>query len=110
MALPAIEARWLKIYQVTSFLKLLGYKVKADFAKVNFMIEVGALDNNPDDTSRAWDNFGGRTRLERAQSFYQILKQIGVKAQFQEFPGIGHQEAPAMREAALKFFKGLTAV
>lgn len=82
---------------------------QANFTKVNFMIEVGALDNNPDDASRAWDNFGGRTRLDRAQSFYQILKQVGVKAQFEAFPGIGHQEAPAMREAALNFFKSLNA-
>lgn len=82
---------------------------RANFAKVNFLIEVGALDNDPEQASRAWDNYGGRTRLERAQSFYQILKQIGVKAQFESFPGVGHQETPAMRDNALKFFKSLTA-
>lgn len=80
-----------------------------NFSKVSFMIEVGALDNDPEQASPAWDDYIGRSRLDRAKNFYQALKKLGINAQLGVFPNTSHQETPEMRENALKFFKGLTA-
>ncbi|MEI6043449.1 MAG: hypothetical protein WCS37_03550 [Chloroflexota bacterium] len=77
------------------------------FAKVNFLIEVGAMDNDPEQTPPAWDSYLGRSRLERAESFYLALKEEGVAAQITIFPDTAHQETLAMRTNALNFFKGL---
>ena len=90
---------------------LINYNAKpfnqASFTKVNFQVEVGEGDNDNSQVSRAWDSYIGKNRLERAQNFYQALRQMGLNAQFVAFPGASHQETLAMRESALKFFRDL---
>lgn len=83
---------------------------QTSFNKVSFWIEVGAQDNDPNQTPRAWDEYEGRSRVERAERFYQALKQLGVNAHYMAFENTGHQETPAMRETATKFFLSLIAV
>lgn len=80
----------------------------AAFRKVHFMVEVGQDDNDPNQTPRAWDALG-KSRAERAETFYQTIKQMGLDAHLMLFPGTGHQESPAMRESALNFFQKVLA-
>ena len=93
-------------YGVADLAKYTGSNFdQASLLKVNFWQGVGALDNNPDQTPPAWDAYLGKGRLNRAQKFYQVLKQIGCTSQLTTFPNTGHEETVAMREAALQFFR-----
>ena len=77
------------------------------FANVPFWIAVGGNDTDPSVVSRAWDAYEGTNRLERAQSFYDALKQKAMHAQLTIFPHTGHQVTDAMNLAATNFFKSL---
>lgn len=76
----------------------------AAFTRVPFWIGVGAADTNSADTSRPWDVYEGRTRVERARRFSSTLEAMGVQVQLQLFSGAGHEETTAMRASACDFF------
>ncbi len=82
---------------------------KAAFRKVQFLIGAGSNDTDPQATPAAWNSYIGKGRLERAQNFYNTLKQAGYNASFDLFPDTGHQDSPAMQEAATRFYQTIAA-
>lgn len=80
---------------------------QADFAKVPFNIEVGGLDTDPAPVSRSWDNYEGTNRLIRAQTYYNMLRQLGMEAKLTVFPGAHHEVNAAMNQSAVNFFQSL---
>lgn len=73
--------------------------------RVSFWVGVGERDNHPQDVARAFDPYGGRTRVERAQSFKQALQSIGIKVHLVVFPNVSHEITPEMRGYALQFLR-----
>lgn len=71
--------------------------------RVTFWIGVGERDNQPLDVARAFDPYGGRTRVERAQSFKHALEKLGIEVYLVIFPNATHEITPAMRASALQF-------
>jgi pimeloyl-ACP methyl ester carboxylesterase len=70
-----------------------------------FLVGVGANDAAGDGLPRAWDQFEGRTRVERAGAFVDHLQRAGVPADLRLFPGVGHELRPEMQAAAVAFFE-----
>jgi acetyl esterase/lipase len=77
----------------------------AGLGRVNVLIGVGALDENPADVARAWDDVGGTTRVERAARFTRALKDLGVSVRFQLYDKTGHAFIPAMRDDAVTLLR-----
>lgn len=75
------------------------------FRRIAFSVQVGALDNNPNDTPHAWDDYEGTTRLERARRFSEALQRAGNVVDFTVQPDTGHTVTPAMRGRACTFLK-----
>jgi len=75
------------------------------FTKVQFVVEVGELDNKSADVPRDYDPYLGNNRLERARTFYKWLQQVGVHATFNTFPKAGHEITPEMGQMAFQFFR-----
>lgn len=73
--------------------------------RVSFWVGVGERDNHPQDVARAFDPYGGRTRVERAQSFKQALQNIGIKVYLVVFPNVSHELTAEMRNHALQFLR-----
>ncbi|MCX7838807.1 MAG: hypothetical protein N2559_05055 [Anaerolineae bacterium] len=73
--------------------------------RVSFWVGVGERDNHPQDVARAFDPYGGRTRIERAQSFKQALQSLGIKVYLVIFPNVSHELTPEMRGHALQFLR-----
>jgi pimeloyl-ACP methyl ester carboxylesterase len=73
--------------------------------KISFWVGVGERDNQPLDVARAFDAYGGRTRVERAQSFKQALQNIGIDVYLVIFPNVSHDTVPEMRVGALQFLR-----
>lgn len=73
--------------------------------KISFWVGVGERDNQPLDVARAFDSYGGRTRVERAQSFKQALQNIGIDVYLMIFPNVSHDTVPEMRVGALQFLR-----
>jgi predicted esterase len=71
---------------------------------------VGELDTKNSDVSRVFDPYLGANRVERARSFYTSLKQLGVTATFNIYPGAGHEVTSEMRKQACNFFRSISAV
>lgn len=78
---------------------------RATFAQIPFDVQVGALDNDPAQVSRAWDNYSGNNRVARGESFYRALGEAGVKAQFTVVPNTSHEVNKAQVEAAERFLQ-----
>ena len=76
---------------------------QAAFTRVPFWIGVGGADTNPADTARAWDQYEGRTRVERALSFAEQLQARGASVSLHVFGGVGHEETGTMRASACAF-------
>jgi predicted esterase len=73
--------------------------------RVSFWVGVGENDNHPQDVARAFDPYGGRTRVERAQSFKQALQSLGIRVQLDIFPNVSHEITSEMRARALQFLR-----
>lgn len=73
--------------------------------RVSFWVGVGERDNHPQDVARAFDSYGGRTRVERAQSFKHALQNLGVKVYLVIFPNVSHEITSEMRTYALRFLR-----
>jgi predicted esterase len=73
------------------------------FRQVRFLVGVGAGDSRVEDVPREWDSYCGKTRVERATSYYQALTDLGVDARLDVVAGVGHQESPEMRARAMSF-------
>jgi hypothetical protein len=73
--------------------------------KVSFWVAVGAKDNRSGDVSRAFDSYGGNTRIERARAFSQALQTVGVDTHLTIFPNTDHEVTAEMRQAALDFLR-----
>jgi pimeloyl-ACP methyl ester carboxylesterase len=71
--------------------------------QVRFLVGVGAMDNQPDGLPRQWDPYLGRTRLERATNYSQVLRDCGVSARLVVIPNTGHVESNEMRTRAVAF-------
>ena len=70
---------------------------------VPFLIGVGGADNKEGDVPRQWDSYEGKTRLERATRFGQVLSQLGFHVQVAVVPGAGHEVNGAMLEQVITF-------
>ena len=75
-----------------------------------FWIGVGGADTQAEQVPRPWDQYLGRTRLDRAQRFSDILQGLGASVQLNVFSGAGHEETALMRQRACAFFSGLTPI
>ena len=73
---------------------------RAAFTRVPVWIGVGGADTNPADTARAWDQYEGRTRVERAETFAEQLQARGASVSLHIFGGAGHEETGTMRAQA----------
>ncbi|MEW5719651.1 MAG: hypothetical protein AB1817_13555, partial [Chloroflexota bacterium] len=71
--------------------------------QVSFWIGVGAHDDNAGDVARAFDQYGGKTRVDRAKSFQQALQTLGIDARLTIFPDASHDMTGQMRVNALQF-------
>jgi hypothetical protein len=69
------------------------------FSQIPFWVGVGAEDANPADTSRPWDPYEGRTRVDRARALVGHLE----SAELHIFSGAGHEETASMRASACAF-------
>lgn len=91
-------------YGVADMAQLAGHDLDtAALARVRFLIQVGAGDNQPNDVPHQWDPYEGRTRVERAQSFGASLAQVGCQEQVVVVEGAGHEVNQAMLERAQAF-------
>ena len=81
-----------------------GQKFDAAAAqKVAYWIGVGSSDTKAEDVPRAWDQYIGMNRVERAKRYVEILQQFGARANLEVFPNAGHEVTGAMQEKAVTF-------
>jgi len=66
--------------------------------------ELGALTN---DLPRAWDQYLGTTRVQRARAFQEALHQLGARSVLVAFRGERHVLSPDMAASACSFLRGL---
>jgi hypothetical protein len=93
-------------YGVGDLSQRLGAPVNWDsFKQISFWIAVGARDNRPNDVSRAFDPYCGRTRVERATAFEGALHDMGIDALLEVFAHADHEVTSDMRGAALQFLR-----
>jgi hypothetical protein len=64
---------------------------------------VGVNDVDPAETSRAWDRFLGKTRVERTDRLATILRRDGSDVETAYFEDAGHAITPDMRKAVAEF-------
>jgi pimeloyl-ACP methyl ester carboxylesterase len=73
----------------------------------HFWLGVGSEDNNPNDLPRAWDQYIGTTRVQRARAFQEALHQLGAHSVLVAFRGERHVLSPDMANSACNFLRGL---
>jgi len=73
----------------------------------HFWLGVGTEDNNPNDLPRAWDQYLGTTRVQRARAFQEALHQLGARSVLVAFRGERHVLSPDMAASACSFLRGL---
>lgn len=71
--------------------------------RIRWWIGAGAQDVDEGQTSRAWDSFLGKTRLERAERLATILRRGGSEVESVTFSGAGYAIDHAMRAAVADF-------
>ena len=71
--------------------------------KIAYWIGVGGSDTKAEDVPRAWDQFVGTNRVERAKRYVEILQQFGARANLEVFPNAGHEVTGPMQEHAIQF-------
>lgn len=77
----------------------------SEFQRISFWIAVGAKDNRQADVARAFDAYDGLTRVERAQTFANTLRSLGIDVYLTIYPNADHEVTLEMREGALKFLR-----
>lgn len=91
-------------YGIADIEQRAGRDVQASaMAGVRFLISVGANDNREGDVPRQWDQFLGKTRVERAQRFAAQLAQFGLPARAVVVPDTGHELSGPMMEQVNAF-------
>lgn len=75
----------------------------AHLTRVRFFIGVGGGDNRDGDVPRQWDPFVGKNRVERAERFSAVLRDLGCETKLAVIPGAGHEIAGPMIEQAVEF-------
>jgi pimeloyl-ACP methyl ester carboxylesterase len=75
---------------------------------VDFLIGVGAKDNQSGDLPHQWDPYLGTNRVDRAFSYAQALDALGIHERLVIFPDSIHSETDEMRARAVEFLAGLT--
>jgi len=95
-------------YGVADFAVRFGHRLDVErLRQVQFMVGVGELDNDPSSVPRQWDPYIGRTRVERARTFAESLKHLGVPTTLMIVKGKGHDSSGEPQEAALDFLRAL---
>jgi pimeloyl-ACP methyl ester carboxylesterase len=72
-----------------------------------FWLGVGTEDNNPADLPRAWDQYLGTTRVQRASVFQAALHKMGARSVLVEFTGERHTLSRDMTATACSFLRTL---
>jgi len=91
-------------YGVGDLRECVGHSVNWQaLKKVSFWIGVGAEDDQAGDVARAFDQYGGKNRIERARAFQQALQALGINVHLAIFPDAAHELTPEMRAGAMKF-------
>jgi hypothetical protein len=72
-----------------------------------FWVGVGSEDNNPGELPRAWDQYLGANRVQRARAFYDSLHGVGVRSVLVAFRGEQHTLTPDMAASACTFLRSL---
>jgi pimeloyl-ACP methyl ester carboxylesterase len=86
--------------------KYANHPLEVDKLKqVRFYVAVGEKDNRPSDVPRSFDEYSGKTRVERAAAFVGALRKLGVPAQFVIVPGAEHELTAEMCDGATKFLR-----
>jgi len=70
---------------------------------IRYWIGVGAGDNREGDVPRQWDQFLGKTRVERATRFGAVLRELGCETYVSVVPNAGHEIVPAMMDQITGF-------
>jgi pimeloyl-ACP methyl ester carboxylesterase len=70
-----------------------------------FWLGVGTEDNNPGDLPRAWDQYLGTTRVQRARVFQNALHDLGARSVLVAFRGERHALSAAMAAGACSFLR-----
>lgn len=92
-------------YGVSDLLVRLGHPVnQARLRQVQFLIGVGGADNAAGDVPRQWDEYLGKTRLERAYAFTQAMQRTGMSCSLKVYPAVGHEFTQLMLNTAVNFF------
>jgi pimeloyl-ACP methyl ester carboxylesterase len=73
----------------------------------DFWLGVGTEDNNPADLPRAWDQYLGTTRVQRAVMFQAALHDLGARSVLVVFRGEKHALSPTMAASAGSFLRAL---
>jgi predicted esterase len=91
-------------YGVGDLQQQMGESVNwSTFKKISFWVAVGEKDNRPNEVPRAFDPYGGKTRLERARSFEAALVALGMDAHLVVFANTDHEVTAEMRKQAIQF-------
>src|SRR6266542_616290 len=72
-----------------------------------FWLGVGTEDNNPNELPRAWDQYLGTDRVQRARAFQAALHQLGARSVLVAFRGERHSLTPDMAASACSFLRSL---
>jgi pimeloyl-ACP methyl ester carboxylesterase len=72
-----------------------------------FWVGVGTEDNNPGDLPRAWDQYLGTNRVQRAGAFQAALHKAGARSVLVGFQGERHTLSPDMTATACSFLRAL---
>jgi pimeloyl-ACP methyl ester carboxylesterase len=70
-----------------------------------FWLGVGSEDTNPNDLPRAWDEYLGTTRVQRAHVFQAALHQLGARSVLVAFRGERHVLSSDMAASACTFLR-----
>ena len=72
-----------------------------------FWLGVGTEDNNPGDLPRAWDEYLGTNRVQRARAFQTALHTMGARSVLVGFQGEKHSLTADMTASACSFLRSL---
>ncbi len=73
----------------------------------DFWLGVGTEDNNPAELPRAWDQYLGTTRVQRALIFQAALHDLGARSVLVIFKGEKHGLSAQMAASACSFLRAL---
>ena len=75
--------------------------------ETDFWLGVGTEDNNPAELPRAWDQYLGTTRVQRALIFQAALHDLGARSVLVVFKGEKHGLSAQMAASACSFLRAL---